>query len=278
MSRTVGAAMKDAAEALSRAGVESAAKDARLLMARTLGRSIPDPTDQLNEADEQLFADLVDRRIAREPLSHILGQRAFFKHEFHVSKDVLDPRPETEALVVEALSHPFETVVDLGVGSGAILLSLLAERPTARGLGTDKSQAALAVAQQNAQRLGVAERCEFKCSDWFEDVDGRFDLIVSNPPYIAADEMPALAPELSYEPEMALTDHADGLSAYRAIAAGALGHLTPGGALMVEIGPTQAADVRAIFQAAGLENVVVRPDLDGRDRVVSARAPATKPF
>ncbi|MEF9605777.1 peptide chain release factor N(5)-glutamine methyltransferase, partial [Paracoccus sp. PXZ] len=156
--------------------------------------------------------------------------------------------------------------------TGAILISLLAERPGARGTGTDISPAALMVARENAARIGVC--ADFLESDWFASVAGQFDLIVSNPPYIALDEMADLSPEVrEWEPRHALTDGADGLSAYRAIAAGAPAHLSPGGRLLVEIGPTQGRAVAALMQAAGLVEPRILPDLDGRDRVVGARKP-----
>ncbi|MEO1238331.1 MAG: peptide chain release factor N(5)-glutamine methyltransferase [Pseudomonadota bacterium] len=214
------------------------------------------------------------RRVNREPMSHILGVRAFWKHSFKVTPDVLDPRPETEVLVEAALRAPFERVLDLGTGSGAILISLLAERAGATGVGTDISERAVLVAGENAERLGVADRLILPLSDWWDDVGGTYDLIVSNPPYIAADEMADLAPEvLAYEPREALTDGADGLTAYRIIAARAAVHLRPGGRLLLEIGPTQAAAVSEMLDKGGLCNVRLHPDLDGRDRVVEAQKP-----
>jgi release factor glutamine methyltransferase len=153
-------------------------------------------------------------------------------------------------------------------------VSLLAERPAAKGVGTDVSPAALLIAGENAARHGVAERVILTPSDWFGDIGGQYDLIVSNPPYIAAAEMAGLAPEVrDHEPRAALTDESDGLSAYRAIAGGAGRFLAPGGRLLVETGPTQGPAVSRLFAGAGLEAVAVHPDLDGRDRVVSARRP-----
>jgi release factor glutamine methyltransferase len=229
-------------------------------------------------SDDQMahLQRLIARRARREPISHISGKRAFWMHEFEVTPDVLDPRPDTETLVEAALKHRFGTVLDLGTGSGCILLSLLHERPAARGIGTDLSEAALAVAKRNADRVGVADRVSWAVSDWFSSVTGTYDLIVSNPPYIALDEMAGLAPELDYEPRMALTDEQDGLSAYRAITQDAMRHLNPQGRLMVEIGPTQAAAVSDLFARAGLVDLHVHQDLDGRDRVVSgANLPRT---
>ncbi|MCV2446878.1 peptide chain release factor N(5)-glutamine methyltransferase [Paracoccus sp. DMF] len=269
-------ALRQAAERLSQAGIADAAGDSRLLLAHALALprhhlsaalAVPLPPEALRRFDAAVAA-----RAARQPVSQILGRRAFWKHDFRVTADTLDPRPETETLVEAALAQPFASVLDLGTGTGAILISLLAERPGARGTGTDISAPALAVARDNAARLGV--RADFIQSDWFLAVSGAFDLIVSNPPYIALAEMADLAPEVrDWEPRGALTDEGDGLSAYRAIAAGAPAHLNPGGRLMVEIGPTQGAAVAALMAAAGLEQPRILPDLDGRDRVVMARKP-----
>ncbi len=272
MSVTLGALVQLATRSLKDAGIDGAARDARLLVAHVAGLPLHhltlEASQEVGETQQVAAQDLVARRIAREPLSHLLGKRAFFEHEFIVTPDTLDPRPETEALVLAALKTRFTTVLDMGTGTGAIALSLLAARPNARGVATDLSQAALDVAAQNAQAIGVAARVELVQSDWFAQVSGAFDLIVSNPPYIALEEMAELAPELSHEPRMALTDEADGLSAYRIIVAGAVAHLTDGGHLMVEIGWQQGAAVAALFEAAGLQQVAVLPDLDGRDRVV----------
>ena len=277
MSRSVGEAVADLRGRLTAAGIENSAREARILVAAALGIgqdrvSLMQP-DPLPDAAEDHLSAMAARRCGREPLSHILGLRAFYEHEFRVTSDVLDPRPETEVLVRAALAVPFERVLDLGTGSGCILLSLLAAREGAQGVGTDVSQAALDVAGVNAGELGVATRTVFQISDWFSDVSGPFDLIVSNPPYIAAADMAALDPELAFEPRGALTDEADGLSAYRIITQSARGYLTPGGWLMVETGWTQGPDVAAMMQNAGFDAVAILPDLDGRDRVVQGRNP-----
>ncbi len=271
-------ALRDAARRLGAAGVEGAARDARWLLAHALGLS-PDAlaarlSEPLAPAAEAAYGAAVAAREARQPVSQITGRRAFWGRDFLVTPDVLDPRADTELLVELALAEPFQRVLDLGTGTGCILLSLLAERPAASGVGTDISEAALAVARENAARLCLADRADLRRADWFEGLDGRFDLIVSNPPYIAADEMPGLAPEVrDWEPHGALTDGGDGLSAYRAIAAGALAHLASGGRLVVETGAEQGRAVTAIFRAAGLEKPATHTDLEGRQRAVSARKP-----
>lgn len=268
---------RDGAARLSAAGIDNSAREARLLLAYASGLSAARLGIEMNAVAApdtvQRFKVALARRCAREPMSHITGRRSFFKHEFRVTPDVLDPRAETETLVLAALSRDFARVLDLGTGSGAILLSLLAERSGAVGTGTDISEAALAVARENAARLDLTDRCDLIPSDWFDEVRAQFDLIVSNPPYIGEAEIPDLAPELNYEPRMALTDGADGLNAYRAICAEVCAHLKPNGWLMVEIGWKQGGDVAALFEQAGLVDVGILPDMDGRDRVVKGRAP-----
>ncbi|SIO23719.1 [protein release factor]-glutamine N5-methyltransferase [Rhodovulum sp. ES.010] len=272
-------ALARATRRLNAAGVPDAPRDARRLLAHALrvdpGRLtlvLPEPLTEAAAA--KLDAALV-RRAAREPVSHITGRRAFYGRDFRVTSDVLDPRPETETLIAVALSGPFSRVLDLGTGSGCILLTLLAERPGATGIGTDVSAPALEVARENARRLVGIERAAFFEADWYPPRPERFDLIVSNPPYIAAHEMAGLAPELAHEPRGALTDGADGLSCYRAIAAGAPAHLAPEGRLLVETGAGQAGDVAAILRGSGLDILGVHPDLDGRGRVVEAGCGAT---
>ncbi len=272
---TLRAAAFAATRRLAAAGVESPARDARLLVARAAGvaaeRFLLHDGDPLTDAAAAALQAMLAAREARQPMAQILGGRLFWGRWFDVTPDVLDPRPETEVLVAAALEAPFARVLDLGVGSGCILLTLLAERG-GEGVGVDLSKAALAVARRNARRLGV--ECELRPSDWFAAVEGVFDLIVANPPYIAAGEMAGLAPEVrDWEPHVALTPGGDGLGACRAVAAGVMAHLAPGGRVIVEIGPAQGAAVAGMFRAAGLAEVAVRPDLDGRDRLVTGRRP-----
>ncbi|MGX9353860.1 peptide chain release factor N(5)-glutamine methyltransferase [Roseobacteraceae bacterium S113] len=262
-----------ATQALTRAGISGAHGEARKIWAAVFPPDYVDGGEFGDAVRHRHFDAMVKRRMRREPMSHILGKRAFYEHDFYVDARVLDPRPDTEALVIHALTQPWSRLLDLGTGSGAIAVSLLAARTAAQGVGSDLSAEALEVARRNADQIGVADRLELVQSDWFAQIQGRFDLIVSNPPYIALGEMSGLAPELAYEPRMALTDEGDGLMAYRNIAAGVVAHLRPGGHVMVEIGPTQAGAVSGLFQKAGLVGITVIPDLDGRDRVVSARAP-----
>ena len=264
---------RDAVARLRAAGVPDPARDVRRLRDWAF-EGLPDPDGPDGQAGWDLFEGAVAARARRVPVSQITGRRAFWRHEFEVTPDVLDPRPDTETLVEAALAEPATRLLDLGTGSGCIALSVLADRPGTRAVATDASAAALAVARRNAARLGVADRVAFRRADWWDGVEGRFDLIASNPPYIAAAEMTGLAPELAHEPRMALTPGGDGLAAYRAIAAGLREHLLPAGRILLEIGPTQAEPVSALLDAAGITEIGVKPDLDGRDRVVFGRFPA----
>ncbi|SFB78895.1 peptide chain release factor N(5)-glutamine methyltransferase [Tropicimonas isoalkanivorans] len=272
MTRTFADAIASAVARLRAVGVTTPERDARHLVAFAAQVPLDRLTLHLREpftAEAPLEAALTARE-ARRPVSQIVGRRLFYGRSFNVTEDVLDPRPETETLVADALERPFKRVLDLGTGTGCILLTLLAENRSADGLGVDISQSALRVAEDNAANLGVS--AAFRVSDWYSSVPERFDLIVSNPPYIAAHEMEDLAPETRlWEPHLALTDGADGLSAYRAIAAGASDHLEPGGRLLVETGAgDHAVRVAEIFTSCGLEDVRFGHDLDGRARIVLA--------
>ncbi|MEM1373042.1 MAG: peptide chain release factor N(5)-glutamine methyltransferase [Pseudomonadota bacterium] len=266
-------ALRAARDAL--AGIDGGERDARWLLAAALGvkrdRLTIMADDTVPEDAAARLADMVGQRVARVPVSHLVGEREFYGRAFHVTADALDPRPETETLVAACLEGPLTHILDLGTGSGAILLTLLAERPRTTGVGTDISLGALALAEKNARRLGVVKRGQVIRSDWFEYVDGEYDLIVSNPPYIPEHAMATLAPELSYEPRLALTDEGDGLSAYRVIFAEAAPFLAPGGRIIVEFGAGQGPNVEAIAQASGWRARSFRQDLDGRDRVLVAK-------
>jgi release factor glutamine methyltransferase len=222
----------------------------------------------------------LQRRLKHEPVARIVGMREFYGRSFSVDPHVLDPRPDTETLVEAALAaiaarglrNERLSLLDLGTGSGCILITLLAELPRAHGIGVDKSPAALANAAANARRLGVAERARFMAGDWLDALDGEFDLILSNPPYLASDAIAGLAAEVAgYDPHLALDGGPDGLDAYRAIAARARAALAEQGRLLLEIGASQADAVAGILRAAGLEPEGLAHDLAGRPRVVVAR-------
>ena len=268
-----------AVKVLHAAGIDSALCDARLILAHVhnvdagrIGTMLND-NDGWNAAQQKAFCNAVVDRADGRSVAKIIGRKAFWKTEFLVNDHVLDPRPDTETLVGQALMLPFSRVLDLGTGSGCILLSLLEERPGATGLGVDISAQALKVARKNAQALGTA-RAEFALSDWFTDVTGHFDLIISNPPYISAQEMAGLPVQaIGNDPALALTDGADGLSAYYAITAGAMHILISGGYLAVEIGYQQGATVAHIFVKAGFTEVQITTDINKRDRVVQGKKP-----
>jgi release factor glutamine methyltransferase len=270
--------LRAATATLAAAGVDDPAVDARYLMAHALGLAPHALTLELarllNPDESASFTTLITARASRRPVAKIIGKRAFWNYDFIVTDATLDPRPDTETLVAEALRAPFAKMLDLGTGTGCILLSCLAERPMAHGTGTDVSAAALQVAAANATAMGLTARASFVQSDWFSAIDGRFDLIVSNPPYIAADEMAALAPEVrNHDPHLALTPGGDGLDPYRRIAAGAGARLLSGGRILLEIGPTQAPEVTAMLDRAGFCQITTLIDIDGRNRVIAAQKP-----
>ena len=271
-------ALVRAAADLADAGVPDPMGDARRLLAGAMkidrGRLTLHLDDPLPVEQADGFAALLQKRCARQPVSQILGRREFFGRSFHVPLDVLDPRPETETLVSRALDLPWKRVLDLGTGSGCILVTLLAERAEATGVGADLSESALAVAGWNARALGLGDRAAFQASDWFQNVSGTFDLIVSNPPYIDDTDYAGLAPEVrDWEPEMALRAGPGGLDAYRRIIANSMGYLTPDGTLLLEVGWDQGEPVSDMLAAAGFVKLAVHPDFDGRDRVIEGCRP-----
>jgi release factor glutamine methyltransferase len=276
---TVGEALAQARKTLIEIGVESAALDARLLVAAALGTRIEQviawPERAMPEEAAARMKVLLQRRLDREPMSQILGRREFWSLEFTVTSDVLTPRPDSETLIAAVLDRIADkarplTLLDLGVGSGCLLLSLLSELPNASGVGVDRSAAALAVARGNAAALGLSARARFVRGDWLSGLDARFDIVVANPPYIPTADIAGLAPELRHEPHQALDGGRDGLDAYRAIAREVRRALVPRGLLAVEIGAGQGEAVTAILRAAGLELIASTPDLSGRERCLLA--------
>ncbi len=274
-----------AVAALRAAGAETPELDARLLVCHAAGLTheafVARAGEALPPETAARVRAVVARRAAGEPVSRITGTREFYGRSFAIDENVLDPRPETEILIEAALDRidrgagrtaPLR-IVDLGTGSGCILITLLAELPNARGLGTDISADALRAAEANAARLGVAERASFVLSDWLEAVSGQFDLIACNPPYIASGEIDGLAPEVArHDPRGALDGGEDGLDAYRRIGNGAAAVLAPGGCILLEIGAAQAEAVAGLLGESGLlgGKIGLRRDLAGRPRVVVA--------
>ncbi|MBV1896161.1 MAG: peptide chain release factor N(5)-glutamine methyltransferase [Rhodobacteraceae bacterium] len=275
--------MAAATARLRASGVSDPARDARVLLAHAARIEASRVT---LIAPEELAADIADRyeqlialRAVRVPVSHLLGEREFYGRRFKVSGDVLDPRPETETLIEAALALPFRRVLDLGVGSGCILVTLLAENELATGVGVDLSELACLQASANVVLHRLQRRSEIRQSDWLNNVKGVFDLIVCNPPYIALDEMKGLDAEVrQHEPELALTDGGDGLGAYRHITQSVLPFLTDDGRLILEIGPTQATAVTALLEQAGFTGSRIIHDLDGRDRVICCNCNQDRPI
>ena len=285
MSLNLVQAWKQARQQLEAAGVAGPVIDARLLVEAAADTTrveiVTDPYRVLTPEQEARLEDYLARRAKREPVSHILGRKGFWKIMLQVTPDVLTPRPDTETVVEYVLRDFPENapwhVLDLGVGSGAILLSILAERPAAKGLGVDVSEEALAVARENAANLGLAGRTALLRGDWTWGLgEATFDLVVSNPPYIASHVIEDLEPEVrDHEPRLALEGGPDGLNAYRTLAPEILRVLKPGGRFAVEIGYDQKDAVEALFREAGAADVVTVRDLGDRDRVVAG---AKKPL
>lgn len=280
MSETLVSLWTDARRRLEAAGVDSPVIDARLLLEAGAGVSrvdiVTDPRRSVSAEQVAAVEALVRRREAREPIGHILGHKGFWTLDFTVNADVLTPRPETEHVVevaMETLPRGWPArVLDLGVGSGAILLSVLSERPESTGIGVDVSEAALAVARANAARLGLSERVTLQRGDWTDGLEGAFDLILSNPPYIPSADIDTLDPEVArWEPRLALDGGPDGLDAYRAIIAALPRLLAPTGAFALEVGRGQANAVRALAEAQGLQTTTPRMDLAGIPRVVAGK-------
>lgn len=248
--------------------------DAEVLLAHMFGETrealLLGPSRDVDEAG---YMALVERRAAGEPVAYITGHREFWSMDLAVTPDVLIPRPDSETLIEAAKAafpnFPPATILDLGTGSGALLLAALSEWPRARGLGVDRSEAALAVARANALRLGLERRAAFEAGDWGAAVAGRFDLILCNPPYVE-DDAELAADVRDWEPASALFAGPDGLDAYRVLVPQLPALLSVDGVAIVEIGATPAAAAGAIAEDAGLESVV-RRDLAGRDRCLVLR-------
>ena len=278
---TLGAAVTDARSRFSAAGLPDAAIEARLLIGGLLGLSSTEVFTGgerlLTEEETSRISKAVERRLKREPVHRILGLREFHGMELLISKETLEPRPDTETLVDSMLAYVRQIVadkgsariLDLGTGTGAVVLALLKESPKAQGIGSDISQDALQTAARNAARQGMAERFQAVRSHWFDAISGRFDIIVSNPPYIRSDVIPALDPEVrDFDPLAALDGGPDGLEAYRAIAASAGDFLEKDGVIGVEIGFDQKETVTAIFRVAGFTPVEAVRDYGDNDRVL----------
>ena len=274
----LGSVLKKAVSVLNDAGIDGAAADARILAAAAFGLSregmLRDPDRWVTDGSVSGFVDWVARRAENEPVSRILGKREFRSLQFEIVPETLDPRPDSETVVDAVLEiarnmAPDLRILDIGTGSGCLLLSVLDELPDAQGIGTDIDAAAVACASRNAENLGLAGRARFVQTGWVDGISDSFDLVLSNPPYIRSSEIPTLAPEVSiYDPNTALDGGADGLDAYRALSRCIGRVLAPSGRVVLEIGAGQETDVEAIFAAAGYHFAGRRMDLAGRVRVL----------
>lgn len=278
---TSAAALRAVRAALEAAGIREAPREARLLLLHVLDITpvalATEPSRTLGAVQAENLAGLVRRRLAGEPVARLLGAWEFWGLPFELSPATLVPRPDTETLVERALRHLPEApgrLLDLGTGTGCILLAILSERPPCHGIGVDLSFQAAATARRNASRLGLASRALFLVGDWGEALAGPFTLIVSNPPYIESAAIGALAREVrTHDPALALDGGADGLAAYRKLTSNAPRLLQPGGHLLFEIGQGQADAVAGLGRAAGLELTEIAKDLGGIERVVAFRRP-----
>lgn len=283
---TYDALLRDAAVALTAAGIDNVRFEARLLLGQAAGLGVEQlvarGSDPVPAGVAAAMRELTGRRVRREPMAYILGEREFWGLPFKVSPAVLVPRPDSETLIETVLEllpereRPLR-ILDLGVGSGCLLLTLLREYPKATGVGVDASPEALAIAGENAGMLGVASRARLMVDDWrqagwTDRLGGPFDLLVSNPPYIETSTIAALMPEVAnHEPRLALDGGPDGLEAYRIIAAAAPKLITPGGWALVEGGEGQAIDISGIFASVGMSPLAPRKDLAGVERVVASQ-------
>lgn len=281
---SLGQAHTAAARLLREARIETPQLDARLLLCHAAGLTheayVAGLDDALAPDAAARFGTYVERRLAGELVSRIIGFREFYGRPFCIDQSTLDPRPDTETVIEAALAMvdceaPLD-ILDLGTGSGCILVTLLAELPKVIGLGIDKSLPALEIARANAQILGVGDRANFVAGDWLEPIDGTFDLVVANPPYLSVADMAALSPEVrDHDPKAALDGGRDGLSAYRRIAPQLRKALRPGGFALFEVGQDQAQAVLRLLAESGLEvgeGQNLWRDLAGRPRVVGGRA------
>ncbi len=270
--QTVAETLRAGANRLARAGIDNPRLECRLLLAHALGRTSEELIHDLSVVVRAPgFADLIDRRATGEPLAFILGWREFWSLRFHVSPAALIPRPDSETLVEAALALFPERraplrVLDLGTGTGCLLLAFLHERPAAFGIGVDRSESAAGLARRNARDLGLASRSAFLCGDWADSIGGRFNLVLSNPPYIATGDLAGLD-VAAHEPRAALDGGDNGLTAYHAIIAALPRLLAPSGRAVLELGAGQAGAVAALAGAAGFR-VSSRADLSGTTRAM----------
>jgi release factor glutamine methyltransferase len=276
---TLGSVLARARARLCLAGIDNAGLEARLIIGDALALPAAvvfcHPERPVGSSADARITAMVERRVTREPLAYILGRREFWSLDFRVSPATLIPRPESETLIEAALAGITDrtaplAVLDLGTGSGCLLLALLSELPHASGLGIDRSAAALAIARANAVALNLDGRARFAAADWGEGVSGRFDLILCNPPYIATADLPDLPADVRcFEPSLALDGGDDGMAAFRRIVQHTTHLLAPKARIFLEIAPSQAAAVGELLLSHGMQHIETRKDLSGRWRCVS---------
>lgn len=280
---SLGVALRRTKTLFEESGIETASLDARLLVAHAFGC---DPTDliwkeqaSVSDAFDDRLRELVERRLNREPVAYILGRREFWNSEFVVTRDTLIPRPDSETVVEAVLElipekNSQQRVLDVGTGTGCLLVSLLQELPQAKGVGIDVSPAAISVARTNCNRLHVLDRVQLIVSDWFSKVEGRFDIVVANPPYIVDKDIKGLDPDVrDHEPKLALAGGSDGLNSYRIIAESLSTVLKRNGFAVIEIGVNQSRTVCETFEAEGFAIHSIKKDLGDRDRCIVVQMP-----
>ena len=268
--------LADTAIKLSKSGIEGAARDARILTAFALEIPISELSLKINQqVSEKIIVELeklILRRINREPISKILGRRDFWGRTFSINENVLDPRGDTETLIDFVIEKPVKSVLELGTGSGAIAVTLACEWKEVHVTATDISENALSLAKINAEKFNVQNKIHFLTSDWFENVKGAYDLIISNPPYIGLTEQDEISAEvIKYDPEIALFAGRDGLDAYRRIIPSLSKFLNPDGLVVLETGASQGIKVKNMMNAVGFIDAKIVKDLSGKDRLVAAK-------
>ena len=268
--------LADTAIKLSESGIEGASRDARILTAYMLQIPVSELSLKINEQVSgkiiSKLEKLILRRINREPISKILGRRDFWGRTFSINENVLDPRGDTETLIDFVIEKPVKSVLELGTGSGAIAVTLACEWKEVHVTATDISENALSLAKINAEKFNVQNKIHFLTSDWFENVKGAYDLIISNPPYIGLTEQDEISAEvIKYDPEIALFAGRDGLDAYRRIIPGLSKFLNPDGLVVLETGASQGIKVKNMMNAVGFIDAKIVKDLSGKDRLVAAK-------
>ena len=268
--------LADTAIKLSESGIEGASRDARILTAYTLQIPVSELSLKINEQVSgkiiSKLEKLILRRINREPISKILGRRDFWGRTFSINENVLDPRGDTETLIDFVIEKPVKSVLELGTGSGAIAITLACEWKEVHVTAVDISEDALLLAKLNAEKFNVQNKIHFLKSDWYDNVKGLFDLIISNPPYIGLAEQDELSAEvIKYDPEIALFAGRDGLDAYRRIIPNLPKFLKPDGFVALETGASQGVQVKNMMNAVGFIDAKIVKDLSGKDRLVAAK-------